>query len=360
MTSSQSDDCQSNDPNNLFPKAIESLRFPLDSTMRIIFTGYFNGFNVEVRSSEEMAMLHHMGCFGKGSLSRSKPKVIQNDDSPSMMRKRQFLKRTDWQKKFSKSKDTQESDTFFRDIDELTAKIIKDGEKSKKKDVIDLVSSDDEGEACESGEEIPVPINMDAFSTCDKQDLVVIAPDSDSEGDNYFANFKPKCCLNKVKVPEKLMLTPCEAFFLSYGLGCLQILNSDGKVLSTDQCWQLFLNIDFMFIPKYVVYHYFRSKGYIVKPGIKFGGDYLLYKEAPGIMHADYIVVIKCEEEQTDWVSLLGHLRMATTTVKEIMLAEVKKTDMDVIDIPDNLNVYSVREIVLSRKMPIAINEDDD
>lgn len=271
MTTLQSNDCQSNDPNNLFPMAIESLRFPLDSAMRIIFTGYYNGFNVEVRSPEEMAMLHHMGCFGKGSLSRSKPKVSQNDNGSFLMRKRQFLKRTYWQKKFSKSKESPDSDTFFKDIDELTAKIIKDSEKQKKKDVIDLVSSDD---GSDSAEECISANNISLLENCDKQDLVVIAPDSDSEGDNYFANFKPKCCINEIKVQEKLMLTPHEAFFLCYGLGCLQILNCDDRVLSTDQCWELFLKTDKNFVPKYVVYHYFRSKGYIVKTGIKFGGDY--------------------------------------------------------------------------------------
>ncbi|KAL0871213.1 hypothetical protein ABMA27_004984 [Loxostege sticticalis] len=357
MTTLQSDDCQSNDPNNFFPMAIESLRFPLDSTMRIIFTGYYNGFNVEVRSSEEMAMLHHMGCFGKGSLSRSKPKVSQNDNSPCLLRKRQFLKRNYWQKKFSKSKES-ESDSFFKDIDELTAKILKDSARNNKKDVIDLVSSD-EDEVSDTCEELTIPSNLSMLDTYDKQDLVVIAPDSDSEGDNYFANFKPKCCLNKIKIPEKLMLTLCEAFFLSYGLGCLQILNSDEKILSTDQCWDLFLETDKKFIPKYVVYHYFRSKGYIVKSGVKFGGDYLLYKEAPGITHSGYIVVIKDEQESLDWISLLGHIRMATTTLKEVLIAEVIKANTNLADVPDNLSAYSVREIELSRKMPVLINEDD-
>lgn len=271
MTTLQSVDCQSNDPNNLFPMAIESLRFPLDNTMRIIFTGYYNGFNVEVRSSEEMAMLHHMGCFGKGSLSRSKPKVSQNDNSPCLMRNRQFLKRNYWQKKFYNCKETPDSDTFFRDVDELTAKIIKDSAKQKRKDVIDLVSSDEESDP---SEEFASPNHLGFLDTYEKQDLVVITPDSDSEGDNYFANFKPMCCINEIKVQEKLMLTTHEAFFLCYGLGCLQILNSDDKILSTDQCWELFMKTDRNFIPKYVVYHYFRSKGYIVKPGIKFGGDY--------------------------------------------------------------------------------------
>lgn len=42
----------------------------------------------------------------------------------------------------------------------------------------------------------------------------------------------------------------------------------------------------------------------------------VLYREGPGINHADYIVVINFGEDSFDWVSMLGHVRMATTTVK--------------------------------------------
>lgn len=42
----------------------------------------------------------------------------------------------------------------------------------------------------------------------------------------------------------------------------------------------------------------------------------MLYKETPGTVHADYIVVIKCENETSDWLTILGHMRMANTTAK--------------------------------------------
>lgn len=46
----------------------------------------------------------------------------------------------------------------------------------------------------------------------------------------------------------------------------------------------------------------------------------VLYKEGPGITHADYIVVIRVKESKTDWISILGHVRMANTTVKVAIL----------------------------------------
>ena len=42
----------------------------------------------------------------------------------------------------------------------------------------------------------------------------------------------------------------------------------------------------------------------------------MLYREGPGINHADYIVVINCGDDNFDWISMLGHVRMARTTVK--------------------------------------------
>lgn len=66
-----------------------------------------------------------------------------------------------------------------------------------------------------------------------------------------------------------------------YGLGCLQIVNLENNILNIDDCWNLFAESESNFVHKYVVYHYFRSKGYVVKPGIKFGGDYCKFFSFP-------------------------------------------------------------------------------
>lgn len=276
MSTLQSEDCQTNDLNGLFPMSIESLRFPLHNSMRIIFTGYYNGFNIEVRSAEEMSLLHQMGCFGKGSASRSRPSTAHEDGCTNIMRKRQILKRNYWYKKFGGNKETAEIDYFLQEVDKVTAKIVNDGNQLSSKEVIDLVSSDDNDSITADNEDDRIECN-NAMQNYDTHDLVVIVPNSDSEEDNYFAKIRPKCCVNKVKVMEKLMLTPEEAFFLLYGLGCLQIISLQNNILNIQQCWDLFTSADIKFMTRYVVYHYFRSKGYIVKPGIKFGGDYCMY-----------------------------------------------------------------------------------
>lgn len=45
--------------------------------------------------------------------------------------------------------------------------------------------------------------------------------------------------------------------------------------------------LDSPFLVNYVVYHHFRSLGWVVKGGLKFCVDYLLYKRGPVFHHAE-------------------------------------------------------------------------
>ena len=46
------------------------------------------------------------------------------------------------------------------------------------------------------------------------------------------------------------------------------------------------------FILHYTTYHHFRSLGWVVRPGLKFGVDYLLYLRGPVFSHAEFAVTI--------------------------------------------------------------------
>lgn len=113
-------------------------------------------------------------------------------------------------------------------------------------------------------------------STVDKNEgrMLLVLPDSDSDYEGYLENACPRLEEEQFAVQETLHLTLEEAFFLSFGLGCLQVIDLFGNCLSLDGIWQLFCKSQKDFIQKYVTYHYFRSKGWVVKPGIKFGGDF--------------------------------------------------------------------------------------
>lgn len=108
----------------------------------------------------------------------------------------------------------------------------------------------------------------------DLQGKVLILSDSDSDTENYLINIKPQIKHENFPVRETLHLTYEETFFLMYGLGCLRLIDFDGKYLSIGETWNYICKENKNFIQKYIVYHYFRSKGWVVKSGLKYGGDY--------------------------------------------------------------------------------------
>ena len=73
--------------------------------------------------------------------------------------------------------------------------------------------------------------------------------------------------------------------------------------MSLPQIWRAFQDVhcipsglsiyadraDNPFLVNYAAYHYYRSLGWVVKGGIKFCVDLLLYKRGPVFHHAEYV-----------------------------------------------------------------------
>lgn len=225
---------------------------------------------------------------------------------------------------------------------------------------------------------------------------------------------------------EHLQLSLEEAFFLTYALDALQIegehvsLNTSylfrlyslysafpilehakehlDKIWSyqqnSDCCGQVFTgSLDFSgvssiapdnsFVVKYAVYHHFRSLGWVVRTGIKFGTDYLLYNRGPAFSHAEFGVMVvpsyshpywsetperkeECKKkEQRDWWWLHRVNRVQAQVHKTLMLVyvdipppwdenylEVGQKSGFKVDVGSVLTRYKVREFVLGRWTP--------
>ncbi|XP_029047607.1 tRNA-splicing endonuclease subunit Sen2 isoform X1 [Osmia bicornis bicornis] len=212
------------------------------------------------------------------------------------------------------------------------------------------------------------------------QNELLVLPDSDSETENYLKEITPKIKHESFPVQETLHLTFEETFFLLYGLGCLNLIDFDGNLLDIDSAWHFFCKADKNFVQKYVVYHYFRSKGWVVKPGLKYGGDFLLYKQGPPFYHASYIVIVDDLDGDTlirnqsksmhklTWNNLLGLERLSETAAKEILFAQVlwpsSTSETSTLFNVDILSEFSVREVLWRRWDPKHTKdteeEDDD
>jgi tRNA-splicing endonuclease subunit Sen2 len=67
-----------------------------------------------------------------------------------------------------------------------------------------------------------------------------------------------------------------KAFFLAFALDCLTVYENENE-LNINKLWAKLCNLDSSFPFKYAVYHKLRSKGWVVKNGIKYGSDFSKY-----------------------------------------------------------------------------------
>lgn len=138
-------------------------------------------------------------------------------------------------------------------------------------------------------------------------------------------------------VSDATVLTLHEAFFLTYALGCLDILSGESSIMSLNSCWSAFRNYhlksnEIEFAIEYAVYHFLRSRGWIVKMGDNYGTNFLLYKEGPSVDHAKYAALIIHERNSTQstphkWESLLTFHRVIQSVSKDLLLVYVMAPD---------------------------------
>ncbi|KIY52880.1 tRNA-intron endonuclease [Fistulina hepatica ATCC 64428] len=188
---------------------------------------------------------------------------------------------------------------------------------------------------------------------------------------------------------EHLQLTLPEAFFLSWGLDCLTI-SSTNATMNLSTIWTSFqrahlrhnpdapLQFDNPFIVHYVVYHHYRSLGWVVRGGIKFCVDYLLYKRGPVFTHAEFALVIcpvyedpadqetSCVNLQNStpfswtWLSTINRVNsqvMKTLVLVYVTIPARSRLPTHILDSPACLAHYSVREVILRRFLPARMRD---
>ena len=75
------------------------------------------------------------------------------------------------------------------------------------------------------------------------------------------------------------------------------------------------------FDAKYAVYRDLRGQQLIVTPGIKFGCDFAIYEQGPGVDHAPYMVSVRKASDEVTATDLVKAGRLATTVRKRFIIA---------------------------------------
>lgn len=73
---------------------------------------------------------------------------------------------------------------------------------------------------------------------------------------------------------------------------------------------------------KYAVFRNLWLKGYYLTPGIKYGGDYLVYRDNPNLVHADFIAVVLSWKQPICSIVSLG--RLGSKVKKNTLLCSVE------------------------------------
>ncbi|CAG8630389.1 9011_t:CDS:2, partial [Acaulospora morrowiae] len=313
--------------------------------------------SVIVNGEEDIEKLWKQGFFGKGNLSRSEPTWCGR----------------------GKGELTAEQITNDPVADDATTKDNK----------ADNISPNIEGTSHVTGDEdvkILAEIGDIDENKIDHKDLC--------EKENYKGKRSPgndvddKNDNEDGQVKEHLQLTTEEAFFLCFGIGSLDIYDFNKVIVSShrlhlspslkiskrqnlmtiQECWNEFRiasiahhstikdkqpssnvqsddplltvngQFDNPFVIRYVAFHYFRSLGWVVGRGNKFGTDFVLYEKGPVFKHAEYgVVVLPCHNIRNDdsndlyfrqnvtssWQSMMNLTRVCGQVKKSLVFCHV-------------------------------------
>ena len=397
-------------PLSIISVALSYLTFLISPPRQEVYTAYFDSATSSVHVTDERAIkaLWEMGFFGKGSLSRSEPSWLErekkrrgllggNTSEEATRRRRserrelklerarsekllieERLKAEAAAREAGTTLDGTASTNSLVDITATSAEkfSVKKALEAKHREF--LLRATQNGDASSSSTSPSTPSNDKSVRFSPVLQERKVAPLSDvheAEMDVVFEN------------EEHLQLSNEESFFLAYGLGVLRVVDRENNAaISTSSLFNLFchhsyypprttseaLKPDDPFMISYVVYHHFRSLGWVVRSGVKFGTDYLLYNRGPVFSHAEFAVIIvpsygspywqETEERRAHaasqqsrtwwWLHCVNRVQAQVKKTLVICYVEVPPPAESLDDLGVLLGRYQVREFLLRRWVP--------
>ncbi|XP_039482291.1 tRNA-splicing endonuclease subunit Sen2-2 [Drosophila santomea] len=148
---------------------------------------------------------------------------------------------------------------------------------------------------------------------------------------------------------ETLLLGMEESCFLAHYLKVLDIRNSAGCFMDFHRFVEVAKEQNDKFLENLASYVYFKSKNWVIKSGIKFGGDFLIYKQSPRLYHASFLVIVQKPGDSDHYQSknLKGVQRVAETSDKDVLLLTVQAPKD--ISCPRDLQEATVTETIVRR-----------
>ncbi|XP_013115401.2 tRNA-splicing endonuclease subunit Sen2 [Stomoxys calcitrans] len=156
---------------------------------------------------------------------------------------------------------------------------------------------------------------------------------------------------DKKKIEESLSLGLEESFFLSYFLNVLKITDLNNEAMNWKDFIRYAQEVNVDFIESLASYLYLKSKGWVVKSGLKFAGNYLIYRKGPRFFHASFVVIVNAlpNSSHLQHNKLKGLQRIAETSDKDVLVLDVSKPADFHMQTVNDITQISIAETVIKR-----------
>ncbi|KAJ5099571.1 putative tRNA-splicing endonuclease subunit sen2 [Penicillium argentinense] len=406
-------------PVSIISAVLSYLTFLISPPSQEIYSAYFDPATSSIHVTDERAIraLWERGFFGKGNLSRSEPSWLEREkkrrgllggqSSEEVTRKRRAERRElklerarserllieERLKVEAAARESGRATPSTDGVADATAITIEKFSVKKAMDAKYRESREARLRTAQNGEPVPAP---DASSSANGKSVrfssvaeekevtststIPLQDSSSTYGDDVDAD-------DIFENQEHLQISNEEAFFLVYGLGVLRVFDREqSSAIPASSLLPLLrrhsyfppnddsakLEPDDPFMLSYVVYHHFRSLGWVVRSGVKFGTDYLLYNRGPVFSHAEFAVIIvpsythsywsqteKLKEYAAAkqarswwWLHCVNRVQAQVKKSLVICYVEVPPPVDSSQDIGTLLGQYRVREFLLRRWIP--------
>ena len=169
--------------------------------------------------------------------------------------------------------------------------------------------------------------------------------------------------LKEIKDPyimeEYLQLCAEEAFYLTAETKILNVTTTEATKLTEKDLWVHFSELDRSFYARYAAYRHYRMGNWVPKSGLKFGVDYLLYKEGPLFYHSSFAVVIReTEGDSKDglkWREVIALGRVNEAAGKDLLVCHVTRPQgilKSQLREPACIESVAIKDVLISRWLP--------
>ena len=66
-----------------------------------------------------------------------------------------------------------------------------------------------------------------------------------------------------------------------------------------------------------------RLEGYVVRPGMKFGSDFIIYEQGPGFDHSQWVVHVEKDDIELQAINIVRAGRLAASVKKRYLISTI-------------------------------------